>query len=515
MQDYIGYIRVSTVRQGTQGVSLQEQKDAILRYAERNRFTISYWLEEMVTAGKQGRPEFNRALKLLRSGQAKGIILHKLDRGARNLRDWATIGELSDQGVEVHFVNESLDLQSRGGRLSADIQAVVAADFIRNQREETRKGMYGRLKQGLYPWAAPIGYLDNGKGKPKTICPKMGPLVRKAFELYVTARYNYETLEAEVHRLGLRNRKGGRVTANGLTSLLNNPFYMGVIHLDRTDEDFLGIHQPLIGRTLFERVQQVLHGKVNTRTRRHEFQFRRMLKCRTCQYSLIGELQRGHIYYRCHSKVCRGTSVREDTAVAAVEQYLRALQFDDEEKACFRGVMAKETEQWATRQEEDERSAKLRLAQIKDRLNRLTDAYLDAVLDKATYEERKLALQLELREAEAVMRDPAHYSKSFTRAQKYLEQAAEAWLSHQKAFPEEKREMVRSLTSNIWVEGKDVAVEPSLPFGIIANRSKTTMGDPHRDVGRRCLLTIESLTKIAEKGELPDLPNLSAYLESG
>ena len=33
-------------------------------------------------------------MKLLRKGSAKGIILHKLDRGARNLKDWAEIGEL-------------------------------------------------------------------------------------------------------------------------------------------------------------------------------------------------------------------------------------------------------------------------------------------------------------------------------------------------------------------------------------------------------------------------------------
>ena len=150
MQGYIGYIRVSTVKQG-EGVSLEVQKDAISRYAERNQFQIALWLEEMETAAKRGRPVFHQAMKPLRQGKHRGMILHKLDRGARNLKDWAEIGELSDQGVEVHFVNESLDLHSRGGRLSADIQAVVAADFIRNLREETRKGFYGRLKQGLYP----------------------------------------------------------------------------------------------------------------------------------------------------------------------------------------------------------------------------------------------------------------------------------------------------------------------------------------------------------------------------
>src|ERR1035438_2526068 len=49
MKAYIGYIRVSTVKQGTTGVSLQEQRDAISRYAERNQFHISTWLEEKET----------------------------------------------------------------------------------------------------------------------------------------------------------------------------------------------------------------------------------------------------------------------------------------------------------------------------------------------------------------------------------------------------------------------------------------------------------------------------------
>jgi DNA invertase Pin-like site-specific DNA recombinase len=229
MKGYIGYIRVSTVKQGTKGVSLQEQRDAILRYAERSQLPITVWLEEMETAAKQGRPVFNQALKLLRNGNAQGIILHKLDRGARNLRDWAAIGELSDQGVEIHFVSEGLDLKSRGGRLSADIQAVVAADYIRNLREETRKGFYGRLKQGLYPLRAPLGYVDQGKGQPKTIDPLMGPMVRKAFELYGSARFSLDTLGGELYRLGLRNRNGARVTRNGLSTLLNNSFYFGLM----------------------------------------------------------------------------------------------------------------------------------------------------------------------------------------------------------------------------------------------------------------------------------------------
>jgi site-specific DNA recombinase len=204
MKNYFGYIRVSTAKQGTQGVSLQEQREAISRFADKNSFNIVTWYEERVTAAKSGRPVFSQMLQLLRAGKASGVVIHKIDRSARNLKDWADLGELMDSGTEVHIANESLDLHSRGGRLSADIQAVVAADFIRNLREETKKGYYGRLKQGLYPRPAPIGYLNVGKGKPKALDPIKAPLIRRAFELYSTGRYSLENLSDEMFRAGLR-----------------------------------------------------------------------------------------------------------------------------------------------------------------------------------------------------------------------------------------------------------------------------------------------------------------------
>jgi DNA invertase Pin-like site-specific DNA recombinase len=159
---YFSYIRVSTVRQGQTGTSLAEQREAINRYAQRWSLHIVREFEEQETAAKLGRPIFLQMLKALNSRQADGVIIHKIDRSARNLRDWAELGQIIDRGIEVHFANENLDLESRGGRLSADIQAVVAADYIRNLREEVKKGFYGRIKQGLYPMPAPTGYIDKG-----------------------------------------------------------------------------------------------------------------------------------------------------------------------------------------------------------------------------------------------------------------------------------------------------------------------------------------------------------------
>jgi site-specific DNA recombinase len=147
MKQYFAYVRVSTVRQGEKGSSLQEQRAAIESYARRNNLTIAAWYEEMETAAAQGRPLFTKLLKALDRRLAAGVIIHKIDRSARNLRDWASLGELHDRGTELHFVHESVDFNSRGGRLSADIQAVVSADYIRNLRDEIRKGFHGRLKQ--------------------------------------------------------------------------------------------------------------------------------------------------------------------------------------------------------------------------------------------------------------------------------------------------------------------------------------------------------------------------------
>src|SRR5580698_6624642 len=304
MKVFYGYIRVSTARQGEHGASLEHQREAIERYAGKNNLQIAKWFEEQETAAKRGRPLFGQMLRLLKRGTAQGVVIHKIDRGARNLKDWADLGELIDAGLEVHFANESLDLNTRGGRLSADIQAVVAADYIRNLREESKKGFYGRLKQGFYPLPAPLGYVDRGQGKKKELDPERARLVARLFESYGTGQYALPRLLEEARKWGLCNRNGGRLSLNGLSTVLNNPFYTGLIRIRRTNELFTGNHQPIVAKSLFDRVQAILRGKTVVRLVRHNFSFRKLVRCGNCNYTLIGELQKGHIYYRCQRRSC-------------------------------------------------------------------------------------------------------------------------------------------------------------------------------------------------------------------
>src|SRR5262249_42834786 len=430
--------------QGEKGVSLQEQHDAIERYAQRNGLKISEWFEERETAAKRGRPIFNKMLKLLNRGKSDGVIIHKIDRSARNLKDWADLGELIDQGIEVHFANESLDLHSRGGRLSADIQAVVASDYIRNLREETRKGFYGRLKQGIYPLPAPLGYLDMGKGEPKEIDTEKAAMVRKAFELYSTAQYNHHGLQQEMYRLGLRNRKGRQVTLSGLAHTLNNPFYIGLIRVRRTNEIFPGCHQALISKSLFDRVQRILTGKTNTRALKHDFLFRRLLKCKRCGYCLIGEIQKSHTYYRCQTRGCPTKCIREEKVEYAVSSMFSTLQFHEKEVAYLRQKIANLKENWGKEQDSQITTLTLKISHMQERLARLTDAYIDRLIDKDIFDERKTALFMERKSLEETI-DQLKSGKLRIpdRLSEILELAETAYLRYKTGDLEEKRDLVK------------------------------------------------------------------------
>lgn len=90
--------------------------------------------------------------------------------------------------------------------------------------------------------------------------------------------------------------------------------------------------------------------------------------------------------------------------------------------------------------------------------------------------------------------------------EKFLELAGDAWLSHARANPDEKREMVRILTSNRQVSGKNLYLEPSLGFREMVSRFENADCDQQRDVPRTLDRILDDLTKLNTQGLLPDLP---------
>lgn len=482
---YIAYIRVSTQKQGEQGVSLEAQRDAIIRFAQRNNIVIMRWFEERVTAAKRGRPVFAEVFRMLRNREAQGLVIHKVDRSARNLWDWAQLGFLIDDGIDVRFAGEDVDMRTTGGRLSADVQAVIAAHYTRNLREEAKKGIYGRLKNGIYPFAAPLGYLDAGAGKPKTPDPVRAPMVRQVFESYASGRHTLRTLQEELNRRGLRTRRGGDVALNTVSRMLRNTFYIGIIRIRPTGECFRGAHQPLVPKSLFDRVQARLDGKVHTKGWVHDFMFRRLLSCSACHQSMIGERQKGHVYYRCHTQGCRTKSIREETIDRAVVRELEKLVFTDEERTLLKKKLDRLDVELVDRRAEALETNKLQLANARARFDRITDAFVDNLIDQATFTRRKEALLMEQKTLEEQrQRLESAPGDVSTRIMDFLELVATPVLLYESALPAKKTDFVKNATSNRFVDGKNVTLTLAPPFWCVAERNTVSTGRPIRDTTR-------------------------------
>lgn len=482
---YFSYIRVSTQRQGQTGTSLVEQQAAIERHARMWNLNIIKRFEERETAAKQGRPVFLEMIKSLRQRGADGVIIHKIDRSARNLKDWADLGALIDSGIEVHFANEGLDLNSRGGRLSADIQAVVASDYIRNLREETKKGIYGRLRQGLYPFPAVIGYVDKGAGKPKEPHPVNAPLIRQAFELYATGQWGQIGLLQEMSRRGLRSKHGKPISLGGLSLILHNPFYMGLIKIEKTGEFFSGVHTPIVAKALFDQVQAVLEGKNIRKTARHFFVFRRQIRCAKCRHSFIPERQKGHVYYRCHTPQCRRGTLREEVIETPFLDILENLRFSDEENKMLRAEIYRQEDQFASEVDLREKELKVRLEKARERLSSLTDWAIDQVFDRETYLYKKNELILEEKEIlQQLDNNSRTASEVVSEIENILELANSARLSYEIGNDDEKRDLVKSIVSNFEVSDEKVLVRLNLPFQLIAERTPFHSGGPCSDTSR-------------------------------
>ena len=393
MKNYFAYIRVSTIKQGEKGSSLQEQRAAIEYYAAKHRLSIFAWFEEQETAAKQGRTVFRRMLYELKKGRVSGLIIHKVDRSARNLSDWAELGALMDSGIDVHFAHEGLDLTSRGGRLSADIQAVVAADFIRNLRDEVKKGLYGRIRQGIYPFKAPVGYQNNGKGQLKTIEPVQGNLVRQAFELYATGEFGLHRLRAEMTERGLRNQNGLPFYTGSLGKLLRNRFYYGAMEIKGVVYE--GKHQPLISKALYDTCRAHAEGRLVSATRvwrGKSYRYRGLVACKSCRSRMTVETQGGFAYYRCRHSNCRGVCINEEYITLELNRALSYLPTPPMLTSfLFEAFEIAESQKHAFTKNIVE-MLQLQLKQNESREERLIDALIDGTIEKKSYETKKNVL---------------------------------------------------------------------------------------------------------------------------
>jgi hypothetical protein len=318
---------------------------------------------------------------------------------------------------------------------------------------------------------------------PKLPDPVQAPLVRLAFEKYATANYNLEGLTDEMQRLGLRTKRSGNIRKGAMSRILNNRFYAGLIEIRRTGQSFSGVHQPIVGTVLFERVQKILQGKINKPVMRYRYLFRQLIACQLCHYSLVGEEQKGHIYYRCHTTGCPTMTIRQESLEQGLVHELRKLEFSQEEKNYFRGKILHMKQDWGAERQQAVQNLELRRSQLQERQDRLTDAFLDKLIDQDSFEQRKTALLSERCLINENLQNLTSQSQSLPdRLTNFLELAGTAYLAYKLGLEEEKRELVRITTSNRSVDRKLPMFTLNLPFSEVAKRFENSCGGPRRSV---------------------------------
>ena len=122
--------------------------------------------------------------------------------------------------------------------------------------------------------------------------------MRRLFEICGEGRVSLSELVKVAYELGLRSRDGNRIYKSAIHVLLKNPIYMGDFVWGGIQ--YSGKHEPIIPPDLFQRVQEIVHGRHRGGLRKHDFAFRGFLRCGGCGCAITGQMQKGkYIYYRC------------------------------------------------------------------------------------------------------------------------------------------------------------------------------------------------------------------------
>jgi site-specific DNA recombinase len=205
------YLRVSTKEQvekdlTEEGFSIAAQREACVRLlAERGWELVDEYADKGESARTADRPQLRAMLaRVAEDGDVEAVVVHKVDRLARNIEDHVAIRALlRRRGVTLVSVAENLD-ETASGRLVEGIHALMAEFYSANLANEVRKGMSQKAKSGGYPHKAPLGYLNlrepiGGRQVAHIVAdPERAPLVRRAFELYATGEWTVERLAHEM-----------------------------------------------------------------------------------------------------------------------------------------------------------------------------------------------------------------------------------------------------------------------------------------------------------------------------
>lgn len=490
------WARVSS-REQREGYSIDAQLRACRARAEREGWTVvrEFAVAESAKRGAE-RLAFNEMYDWVRRNARKegvgAVLAHKLDRICRNMRDAVRMQELEDKtGVKLAFVDNQFG-PGAAGTLSFNVMAAVAQYYSDNLRSEVLKGKDEKARQGWLPGGAPYGYVNvDDRSEPIQPHPKEAGTVVRIFELYARGDVTFESLAETLLKEGHVYRPSQpKFYRTALSYILNNRFYIG--EMKWHGEWLPGNHKPLIDRAVFERCQDILHGR-NRRTGRPEIPLSGgLFTCAHCGSAITGEricrrLRAGgvrvHLYYRCanncpdpdHPRV----RWRAEDLDEAVRADLATLVLPSREIAdWFRTSLRAALEDVTSTQRRQRQALLKRQTELTKMKDRLLTAYLAGTVDAGDFQSKSTDLSGQLAEVERALErcgdiDTWRGDNGRSRGDIALavfdwsQEAPAAW---ERSKMPQKRAILEALSLNRTLSATTLCLEKRKPFSYLAER---------------------------------------------
>lgn len=471
------YARVSTDKQAQKELSIPAQIAAIKEYAKRNGWhVVGHFVDEGESAKTADRPELKRLIQHCKENKNVDIVLvHKIDRLARNLIDYATIKAiLKQKGIKLVSVSEPFD-DNPIGHLLENIIASISEWYSANLGEEIKKANLAKLKRGEWPHKPPIGY-RSARGENWRVKhipdPKTAPLVRQAFELFSTGNYSLKTLSEEIHTRGLKTRYGRIYSPESVKKLLTNRFYIG--RLEWQGKEYSGKHKPIVTPALFYRVQEVLKRRsVDTGEKGMlEFLLRGVAYCRTCGQRLTGEIHPRGSYYRClpnlQKKRCRQPYIPVKLLDGQLEALYERLQPPKKLLELLKVEMQEIAQRRKRIAEKEVKTLKRTIEDLENKEIKLLDEMLGGKTPRDIYEKMEKKYAGQRREAEARLSQlEVDYDDPLDFLDKCIVVASMLSYLHKRFNYERRKNLLRAVFERIHVQDKaivDVKLNPPFSF---------------------------------------------------
>ena len=372
------YLRVSHEEQVISHLSLDAQKEALTKHAkERGYSIVDIYADEGITARKQlsKRKELQRLLEDVKKDKIDLILVTKLDRWFRNIKDYYTVQEI----LEAHNCNwrtifENYDTSTASGRLHINIMLSVNQDEC-DRTSERIKAVFKHKKENkeVCSGSVPYGYYID-ENKHLQIDEEKAKEIQDAYNYYEMHNNIAKTKQYIVDKYRY-------ISYSATRKMLTHEAYMGTVD---GIKDFC---PAIISAKQYKNVQRLIgmnKKEYKPKAPVEEYIFSGMCRCKLCGSTLNSNRMKKYNgyykFYRCQKykreRVCENKYPIPETIL---ERYL--LNHIKEELNNYK--VSYEVKQ----SNKDIQDINSRLIKARNKLDKLKDLYLDDLIDKTSYKD--------------------------------------------------------------------------------------------------------------------------------